>query len=254
MSNTGARRAITTLRPAQGRIELAVPPSRSSHEIAADVFLYTRDGDFAYQNLTTDLPDDAREKGIDPVEEARNLVASLPDLTVVGSGPTGLRRILMSERKRQLATIIPLLSPDPQLRQVALTLTEHEVEPDLATINLRTNLRKLLASTEVEKPRPAATVLRSGVASEAELELTLAALAGALQMETGIASAKGRLLALIRIAGEWRMAMPSDSRNLRIDPVFPAELPPIVSSVQPRMAEEKTPARPMCAWIEEFTL
>ena len=37
-----------------------MPPSRATNEItAADVFLYTRDGDFGYQNLTADLPDDA---------------------------------------------------------------------------------------------------------------------------------------------------------------------------------------------------
>lgn len=39
MSNTGARRAIATTRPAQGRMDLPAPPSRASNEIAADVSL-----------------------------------------------------------------------------------------------------------------------------------------------------------------------------------------------------------------------
>ncbi|MGY2702805.1 DEAD/DEAH box helicase [Nocardioides sp. HB32] len=254
MSNSGTRRAIATTRPAQGRMDLPVPPSRAANEIAADVFLYTRDGDFSYQNLTADLPDDAREKRMDPVDEARGLLGALPDLTAVGTGPRGLRRVLMSERKKQLQTILPLLSPDPALRPIALALAEHEAEPDLAAMNLRTNLRRLLEPAGDGQPRPAATVLRSGKASQSEFELTLAALAGSLQLETGIASAEGRLLALIRVSGDWCLAMPSDSRNVRIDPVFPASLPPVVSSLQPRPAEDPTPVRPLCSWVEEFVL
>lgn len=253
MSNTGARRAIATSRPAQGRMNLPLPPSRISNEVAADVFLYTREGDFSYQNLTADLPDGASANVIDPVAEARSIVHSLPDLTAVDSGPKGLRRILMSERKKRLATILPLLSPDPSLRPVALALAEHEVETDLAMINLRTNLRHMLrADDSIEPPRPAPTVLRSGTASSSEFELTLAALAGSLQMETGVASAEDRLLALVRVGGDWRLAMPSSSQNLRIDPVFPADLPPVVSSLQPRPAAEQAPVRPLCSWIEEF--
>lgn len=252
MSNTGVRRAIATARPAQGRMNLPVPPSRASNEIAVDVFLYTRDGDFGYQNLTADLADDAHDHVLDPVAEARGLLCNLPDLTAVSAGPKGLRRVFMGERKKQLATILPLLSPDPSLRTIALALVEHEAEPDLAVINLRTNLRRLLATGASQQPRPAATVLRSGTASDSEFELTLAALAGSLQLETGVASAEGRLLALIRIAGDWQLAMPSDSRNLRIDPVFPADLPLVVGSLQPRPAEAHAPARPLCGWIENF--
>ena len=254
MSNTGVRRAIATSRPAQGRMKLPIPPSRASSEIAADVFQYTRDGDFGYQNLTADLAEDARAQVPDPVGEARGLLVQLPDLTAVGTGPKGLRRVFMGERKRQLATILPLLAPDPRLRAVAFALAEHEAEPDLATINLRTNLRRLLAVGASPQPRPAATVLRSGNASDSEYELTLAALAGSLQMETGVASAEGRLLALIRIAGDWQLAMPSDSRNVRIDPIFPVDLPPVVGSLQPRPVEEQVPARPLCGWVDEFVV
>lgn len=254
MSNAGSRRAIASARPAQGRMDLPVPPSRAANEIAADVFLYTRDGDFSYQNLTADLPDDLGANKVDAVDEARSLLDALPDLTAVAAGPRGLRRVLMSERKKQLNTILPLLSPDPALRPVALALAEHEAEPDLAAINLRTNLRRLLDTAGDGSPRPAATVLRSGSASASEFELTLAALAGSLQMETGIASAEGRLLALIRLSGDWCLAMPSDSRNVRIDPVFPTSLPPVVSSLQPRPVQDPLPARPLCAWVEEFVL
>lgn len=254
MSNVGSRRAIASSRPAQGRMDLPVPPSKAANEIAADIFLYTRDGDFSYQNLTADLPDDAGTKKVDAVDEARSLLDALPDLTAVAAGPRGLRRVLMSDRKKQLNTILPLLSPDPALRQVALALAEHEAEPDLAAINLRTNLRRLLATAGDGSPRPAATVLRAGSASASEFELTLAALAGSLQMETGIAAAEGRLLALIRLSGDWCLAMPSDSRNVRIDPVFPTSLPPVVSSLQPRPLQDPSPARPLCAWVEEFVL
>lgn len=255
MSNTGARRAIASSRPAQGRMNLPLPPSRASKEIAADVFLYTREGDFSYQNLTADLPEDATASIVDPVEVAADIVQHLPDLTAVGSGPKGLRRIFMSERNRRLASILPLLAPDPSLRPVALALAEHEVEPDLAVINLRTNLRRMLRSADSsEQPRPAPTVLRSGIASASEFELSLAALAGSLHLETGVASAEGRLLALVRVGGDWRLAMPSNSQNLRIDPVFPADLPPIVSSLQPRPTEEQAPVHPLCSWLEEFVL
>lgn len=252
MSNTGARRAISTLRPVHGRMHLPIPRSGTTDEIAADVFLYTGDGDVGYQGLITDLPPGVHGPADDPIVEAHGLVRALPDLTAVTSEPRGIRRILMSTRKRNLATVLPLLSPDPLLRPVALALAEHEVELDLVVINLRTNLQRLVSNAPSEKPRPAATVLRSGTASEVEFELTLAALAGSLHMETGIATAEGRMLALLRIAGEWKLASPSDSRNLRIDPVFPEELPLVVSSVQPRSVEVQRPVQPLCGWLAEF--
>ena len=170
---------------------------------------------------------------------------ALPDLTAVATGPRGLRRVLMGERKKQLNTILPLLSPDPPLRAVAIALAEHEAEPDLATINLRTNLRRLLASHGYRPSRDRLRLSFVGERVRFRVRAHLAGARGLPQMETGIASAEGRLLALIRLAGDWRLAMPSDSRNVRIDPVFPASFPPVVGSLQPRPARISPSAAPV---------
>lgn len=255
MSNAGGRRAIATARPTQGRMDIPVPPSEPGTEIAADVFLYTKEGDFSYQKLTADAPHDAGRR-VDAVEDARDFVVALPDITMVSNehDPRRMARAVISDRKRQLNAILPLLSPDLSLRPVALALAEHEAEPDLAAINLRTNLRRLLDVKHDGPARPAAMVLRSGTATELEFELTLAALAGSLHMQTGIASAEGKLLALIRLSGEWLLAMPTDSNNVRIDPVFPKSMPPVVRSLQPRRVQDRSPTRPQCSWLEEFAL
>jgi len=252
MTNRGARRAIASSSPPPPKLDLPIPPSRASHELAADVFLYTRAGDFAYQNLTTDLPPESVPAPTDPIEDARKLIDRLPELTAVGPGSKGIRNVFKSDRKRLLETILPVLTPDPCLRPVAEVLTEQEAEPDLAAINLRDNLRRLLSSGSSPLPRPAATVLRSGVASDDELEVTFAALAGALQLETGMATANGNLCALVRLAGDWNLAMISDLRNLRIDPVIPEKLPAVVRALRPRPPEEPAPTRPLCSWLDEF--
>lgn len=111
MTSTGSRRrAITTIQPAQRAVRLPIPQARNPRELAADVFLYTRGGDYAYQNLTTDIPPKDLTDVIDPVDEAAKLLGALPDLTAVSRPPSGLRRLLMTDRRKQLAVILPLLA------------------------------------------------------------------------------------------------------------------------------------------------
>ncbi|WP_143547562.1 DEAD/DEAH box helicase [Rhodococcus sp. ACPA4] len=252
LSNTGVRRAVATVQPVPGQIELTVPASRDSGQIAVDAFLYTREGDFAYQNLIADLPPDLESLALDPRVEASRLVDQLDDQTVVEPRLAGLRRLLMSDRKKRYRSALPFLSPDPQLRHIALALAEHEVEPELVIVNLRTNLRSFLARTNTASPRLASTVLRSGRASEQEVELTLLALAGSLQIETGVATAAEKLVALVRIDDEWKLAMSSTSNFVRVEPLIPDSLPQVLSSVQPRRAAPEVAATPRCGWMRDF--
>lgn len=250
MSNTGARRALTTSRPVHGRIELAAPPGVST-EIAADVFLYSQGGDFAYSNLIADLPAGHAHQH-DPLAEAKLASRDLPDLVATTYRPKGVRKLLMNARKRRLASILPLLAPDPQLKPVALALAEHDSDPRRGIINLRQNLELLLDEANEAEPRPAAAVLRSGAATPAEFQLALAALTSALQLEVGIAHADGRPVALIRIDGEWQLVTPTASTSVRVDPVFPDSLPPVVASLRAGQVEPPLGVGPRCAWMTDF--
>ncbi|WP_137875462.1 DEAD/DEAH box helicase [Rhodococcus sp. Q] len=254
MSTTGNHRAVATTHPACGRVEIPVPRGAITDRIAADVFLYTRSGDFAYRNLVTDLPADALSGRTDPVAEAASLIPDLQPVAVVSQRFGKVRRMLMTERRKRAASLMALLAPDPQLQPVAAALAGHEAEPDLAVIALRENLPRLLTERAADTPRPAATVLASGHASPDEYELTLAALAGALKLEVGIASRNGELTALVSIGSEWLLVTPSGDALVQVDALIPDDLPPILKSVQP---QQQTPApsqtTPRCAWLTDFT-
>ncbi len=77
-------------------------------------------------------------------------------------------------------------------------------------LTLRANLRAFLAAEDSHVPRPAAVVLRSGHACDDEFELTLAALVGALQFDTGAAISGEKVVALVKISGEWHLAAPNE--------------------------------------------
>jgi hypothetical protein len=254
VANTGARRAWATTRPVGERVSLPLPRSRDAREIAADLFLYTRQGDFAYQNLTADLPADLGDAAPDPLAEARALLGALPDLAVTDAAPSGLRRLLQTRRQRRLADLAPLLTPDPLLRPVALALAEHSLDPAQAVLAVRANLGLLLArgGSPQDAPRPARLVLRSGTATAAELELTLAALAGALGVEAGVAAAGRQIAALVRVAGTWLLAAPPTGRVPRLAPILPDTLPLQVSSLRPAPEGVDLPAAPRCGWLVEF--
>ncbi|GEP47213.1 hypothetical protein MSA03_07210 [Microbacterium saccharophilum] len=251
MTSTGAARAIATTRPAQGPIDIILPP-RSSGTVAADVFLYTRDGDFGYASLLADVPESAASVG--PVEESVALIADLPDVHSVLAHPRGVRRLFQGERKRLRDSMRPLISPDPRLGPVAVALSEHHTESRLAIIALRTNLRALLREASRTDLRPPHAVLRSREASEAEVQITLAALLAALHMDTGIATADGHPLAVVRADDGWALAGPRHAQPGRIEPLIPNSLPPQIEAVSapPETAEVET--APRCAWMSEFVL
>lgn len=254
LSSIGTRRAVSTVCPVLDRIELALPPGSEAGSMAADVFLYTRDGDFAYRNVVVELPDDAVGTRLDPLVEAARLVDDLPVVAVVVKKKfSGLRRLLSSERKKRRMSLLPLLAPDPQLRPVALALAEHEAEPERAVLTLRANLRAFLAAEDSHVPRPAAVVLRSGHACDDEFELTLAALVGALQFDTGAAISGEKVVALVKISGEWHLAAPTKEPFVQVEPVVPEELPPVIRTVQEREHDPDATVTPLCDWMQEFT-
>ncbi|WP_137872704.1 DEAD/DEAH box helicase [Rhodococcus sp. Q] len=252
MSTAGSHRAISTTCPAGGRVEIPVPRGADTDRIAADVFLYTRSGDFAYRNLVTDLPADALVGRSDPVADAAALIPDLRPVAVVTQRFGKVRRLLMTDRRKRATELLALLAPDPQLRPVAAALSGHEAEPDLAVIALRENLPRLLAERAAGALRPAAAVLTSWYASPDEFELTIAALAGALNLEVGVASRNDALAALVCIGSEWHLVSPSDEALVRVEALIPDDLPPILRSVHPPQPEEANETAARCAWLTKF--
>ncbi|MBL7500960.1 DEAD/DEAH box helicase [Frankia sp. CNm7] len=249
IANTGHQRALATTCPVPDRVTLPVPRSPAATVIAADVFLYSRDGDFAYESLVADLPADL---GVaDPLAEARELVVGLPELVALDT-LGGLRRLLMGRRQRRRQELLPFLASDPQLRPVALALAEHSIDPTLAVLALRTNLDLLLRGVNQDALRPTATVLRSGEASPAEFALTLAALARSLGIETGLAVAGRRVVALVHVAGEWQATAQSASQSQRLEAVIPEGLPSTIRVLRAPDPAAEIPAAPRCGWIKQF--
>lgn len=251
MTSTAAARAVATTRPAQGPIDIVLPP-RSAGTVAADVFLYTRDGDFGYANLLADVP--ASAASASPIDEAAALPAALPDVHSALAHPRGVRRLFQSERKRMRDTIRALIAPDPRLGPVAVALSEHHTEPQLAVVALRANLRALLREASRTDLRSPHAVLRSREASEAEVQITLAALLAALHIDTGIATADGHPLALVTVDGEWALAGPRHAQPGRIEPLIPNSLPRQIETVPAPPSKAEAETAPRCAWMSEFVL
>lgn len=119
---------------------------------------------------------------------------------------------------------------------------------------MRTNLERLLRlEDDGDRPRPVSTVLRARRASPDEIELTMAALAGALSIEAGIATADRKMLAILRIGKEWKVATPGHSRNTPIHPMHPPNLPALIGAIKATDEDLDTPATPLCHWVTEFT-
>ena len=251
LSNTGTSRAIATTRPAHGPIDLVLPP-RSTGKVAADVFLYTRDGDFDYANLIADIPADA--VAVSPIEEATSLLDELPDVHRVLAHARGVRRLFQGERKRLRNSILPLIAPDPRLAPIAMALSVHHGEPEAAVVAMRTNLRDLLRQSSRNDLRSPHAVLRAREASEAEVQVTLAALLAALQMDAGVATAEGHPLAVVQLNDRWALAGPLHSQPGRIEPLIPAVLPRQIETVTAPTRPATTAAEPRCKWMAEFVL
>ncbi|MBO0981612.1 DEAD/DEAH box helicase [Microbacterium sp. SD291] len=248
LSNTGTSRAIASTRPAHGPIDLVLPP-RSFGRVAADVFLYTRDGDFSYASLATDIPATA---SVTPLEEATGLIDDLPEVHAVLSHAHGVRRLFQGERKRLRDSIRPLIGPDPRLTALARALSEHYSEPDAAVVAMRNNLRALLRNSSRTDLRSPHAVLRAREASEAEVQVTMAALLASLQMASGIATAEGHPLAVVQLNDVWALAGPLHAQPGRIEPLLPAVLPRQIETVSMPAAPSGGVAAPRCEWMAEF--
>ncbi|WP_342001458.1 DEAD/DEAH box helicase [Microbacterium sp. LWH7-1.2] len=251
LSNTGTSRAIATTRPAQGPIDLVLPP-RSAGKVAADVFLYTRDGDFGYANLVADVPEGTGPGT--PVEVAARLSGDLPEVHSVLSHARGVRRLFQGERKRLLGDIRPLIAADPRLWPIALALSEQHSDPEAAVVAMRTNLRALLRRSDRTDLRSPHAVLRSREASEAEVQVSLAALLASLGSEAGVATADGHPLAVVQVGERWALAGPLHAQPGRIEPLIPAVLPRQIETVAEPLTPAVTVAEPRCAWMAEFVL
>jgi len=253
VSNTGSSRAITTTRPAAGTIDLVVPP-RSSGRVAADVFLYTRDGDFGYDNLVVDIEITAETPAArSPIEEAVALVEDLAAAHPALRHARGVRRLFQGERKRLRESVGPFIAADPRLAPVAIALAEHHADPEAAIVALRTNLRALLRESSRNELRSPHAVLRSREATEAEVQVTLAALLASLQVEAGIAISEGHPLAVARLNEQWALAGPRHAQPGAIEAFIPPVLPRKIETVSaPAASGSRAVAEPRCAWMEEF--
>ncbi|WP_417563410.1 DEAD/DEAH box helicase [Microbacterium sp.] len=249
LSNTGTSRAITSMRPAAGPIDLVLPP-RSAGKLAADIFFYTRDGDYGYGNLIADVPESAVAG--DPIEEATLLLDQLPDAHAVVTHARGVRRLFRGERKRLRDSILPMIAPDLRLQPLAGALSEHHSEPDAVVVAMRANLRAMLRESSRSDFRPPMSVLRSREASEAEVQVTLAALFASVQMDVGIATSEGQPLALVQLNDRWMLAAPRHAQLGRIEPLIPTPLPRQIEAVAAPKVVAPSKAEPRCTWMVEF--
>ncbi|MBD7957365.1 DEAD/DEAH box helicase [Microbacterium sp. Sa4CUA7] len=253
LSSTGSSRATTTIRPALGPIDLALPP-RSGGRVAVDVFLYTRDGDVGYDNLVADIaePADAADAR-SPIDEAVPLLDDLPQVRAVLHHPRGVRRLFQGERRHLRESVRPLIAADPRLAAVAIALAEHHADPEAAIVALRTNLRALLRESSRTELRSPHAVLRSREASEAEVQVTLAALLASLQFDVGIAISEGHPLAVARANEQWVLAGPRHAQPGAIEAFIPPVLPRKIETVSaPVVSGTSAAAEPRCGWLKEF--
>ena len=176
----------------------------------------------------------------------------MPEVVTAAPKLTAMQRLFRSDRRHRFATAVPNLAPDHRLRPLALCLSGCEADPELAVLALRENLAEFLVPSFGDDPRSPTVVLRSGWATDEERELVLAALAASLHIESGVASAGGALVALVRVGECWRLAGPPPEGVGRIEPVHPPTLPPSLEVVRARSASAAAPVRPMCEWIGEF--
>lgn len=262
LTAVGAHRQRSSSRPAPMSLTLHHPDVVVHDvELSADLFLYTRDGDVAYQNLVTDLPDEVRSDGPDPVAVARELIARLPPSPVPPGAGTGRS---FGTRRRSLAELLPQCAPDPQLAEVAAALATAVTDPLAQAAALRSNLSRLVpvgAPPVCALPvsahgagtlRPPAQVLVDGDPTAKEFECVFLALAGALGIHVGAAmSVDGRLVSLLQIRGDWYGATPSragEALKALDPPTVPKDLTPL-----PGIEHGEVATGPTYAWMADFT-
>lgn len=250
-THRGLQPAITTLAPAEREIYLTLPPA-DPHvaDVAVDAFLFTSDGDWAYDSTigsSTGMP-----AGHDPIESARQ-AAQLLSQTFVVAVRKNWRSALKRGHRKQLELVTSLIAPTPGLHEVGLALSGHDPDPTRAAWFLSDRLPQLL---EVRagggEPRHPVSVLHSGYSSEIELQYCLAALMRSLQMDAGIAVAgDGSPVSVVELDGAWHLLAPAQHGSLTA--VYPDSLSSTISVLRPPAAQEAIAVTPVLLWVDEFS-
>ncbi|MDY6810205.1 MAG: DEAD/DEAH box helicase [Actinomycetota bacterium] len=255
ISNDGANRANLRTHTVPRNVELPMPRTSRATVLAADVILFSRRGDVAYQNAVIDLPQTGVVDASSAIDDARELIGRLSPPTAVVTAPGRVRGLVQGKRKRLLSDLLPQITPEPQVLPIAEALS-CDADDETRVITLRASLEELLSidASAATAPRPAAAVLKAGRATPREFECVLLALAVTLDIEVGAAvTDHGHLVALVHIGDGWRSAAPLDDGDAISKPLFPDKLPPIMSPLGLIPAKPSEPARPLFGWLAEFT-
>ena len=257
LGNDGAARATLRTHTVPRNVELPVPHTSRATVLAADVILFSRRGDVAYQNAVVDLPETGAVDASSALDDARKLIARLSPPAAVVTSPGRRRVTAQGKRKRLLSDLLPQTIPEPQLLSIAEALSgDADDDDETRVVRLRAALEDVLHidASAASAARPAAAVLKAGRASPREFECALLALAGTLGIEAGAAvTDHGHLVALVHIGGEWRTATPLDDGHVVSKPLFPEKLPPTMNPLGLVPAKPSEPARPLFGWLAEFT-
>lgn len=253
-AHSGLEPMLSTARPPHGRLDLPLPQGAAkASAVAVDLFLYSKDGDFGYSNVTTALTGDLEEPR--HVDDAVARIHALPhSLSSIGE-PRGLRSLLMSDRRKMRATLVPLIAPTEELKAVAVALSERITNPTRAVCRLRENLAAVLTVNDsTDAARPASSVLKSGVATRDELELTATALIASLGVAVGLAvSDKGRVVSMAQLDDEWQVVLSQSAAAARsIKAVVPDDLPPVVIALRDPQASQPISIHPVFEWMSDL--
>ncbi|MFM9377285.1 DEAD/DEAH box helicase [Gordonia sp. VNK21] len=252
ITNSGSLPDYSSTKALGQTINLPLPHGSASEELAADIILYARN-DCAYQNLVTDIPNRNTADNDKTMREVRRLIGRLVPSAAVAPHTSRVRRVFMGDRKRTLAELMPQVATGPDLDQVAVLLAGHALDVESRIVNLRLGLESLLNESSSGGPlRSAGSVLKSGTATPHEFECVLIALATSLGAEMGMAtSSKGKLIALVEVDGQWRMATPITSTDYISQPLSPDTLPANIVPIAP--SQPRGPVKPLFPWLAEFT-
>ncbi len=254
VTNCGPEHTAVTTQGVTDQLDLKVPLA-ASRKTAADVVLYATRGDFAYQNLMTDVPP-GREFDADAATElARRLIGDLEASPLVVDSPAGIRRLRVTRAGRTRSEIQARIAPDPQLLPIARIISSESSDAEEKIRNMRMCLHKLLGlrSRKSDELRSTASILMSGTANRPEFEFSLLSLAATLGFTTGAAITSSQQIGLVEIDGEWRTITPIDhNKNNRLIPQIPARLTGTPRPVGVTSTPVDRPPRPLFRWLAEF--
>jgi replicative superfamily II helicase len=254
VTNCGPKHTAETTQGVTDQLDLKVPLA-ANREVAADVVVYATRGDFAYQNLTAEVPARRAFDADAATGLARQLIADLEPLPLVVDSPTGIRRLRERNATRTRREILARIAPDPQLLPIARIISSESHDPEEKIRNMRLCLHKLLGlrSGKSNDLRSPASILKSGTANRPEFEYTLLSLAASLGFTTGTAITSSQQIGLVEINGQWRTVTPIDhNKNNRLTPQIPGKLTGTPRPLGAASTPVGTPARPLFPWLAEF--